>query len=100
MRRIGLPWSETLVRRTLVGAGSAVLAARLALQFGVACMCNGGTHHAHRDHGSGEGSRSGFGRNSHSTSAETVEITTARGASSQPWTQFAPPLLLRVHVAR
>ena len=54
MRQIGLPWSETLVRRTLIGTGSAVLAARLALQFGVACMCNGGTHHAHRDRGSGE----------------------------------------------
>lgn len=53
MRRIGLPWSETLVRRTLVGAGSAVLAARLATQYGVAVMCNGGTHHAHRDFGAG-----------------------------------------------
>jgi hypothetical protein len=53
MRRIGLPWSPTLVRRTLVGAGSAVLAARLALQLGVAVMCNGGTHHAHRDYGAG-----------------------------------------------
>jgi hypothetical protein len=60
MRWIGLPWSETLVRRTLIGTGSAVLAARLALHFGVACMCNGGTHHAHRDHGSGEGSMLGF----------------------------------------
>jgi acetoin utilization deacetylase AcuC-like enzyme len=54
MRRIGLPWSQELVQRTLVGTGSAVLAARLALSYGVAIMCNGGTHHAHRDHGSGE----------------------------------------------
>jgi acetoin utilization deacetylase AcuC-like enzyme len=54
MRRIGLPWSQALVQRTLVGTGSAVLAARLALSYGVAIMCNGGTHHAHRDHGSGE----------------------------------------------
>lgn len=53
MRRIGLPWSETLVRRTLIGTGSAVLAARLALQLGVAVMCNGGTHHAHRGFGAG-----------------------------------------------
>lgn len=53
MRRIGLPWSERLVRRTTLGVGSAVLAARLALQYGVAVMCNGGTHHAHRAHGSG-----------------------------------------------
>jgi hypothetical protein len=54
MRRIGLPWSEQLVQRTLVGTGSAVLAARLALSYGVAIMCNGGTHHAHRAHGSGK----------------------------------------------
>ncbi len=53
MRRIGLPWSPALVRRTLIGVGSAVLAARLALQLGVAIMCNGGTHHAHPGHGSG-----------------------------------------------
>lgn len=54
MREIGLPWSETLVKRTLIGTGSAIMAARLALQYGVACMCNGGTHHAHRDRGSGK----------------------------------------------
>lgn len=54
MRRIGLPWSQQLVQRTLIGTGSAVLAARLAVGgFGVAIMCNGGTHHAHRAHGSG-----------------------------------------------
>lgn len=41
------------MRRTLVGVGSAVLSARLALQFGVACMTNSGTHHAHPGHGSG-----------------------------------------------
>ena len=54
MRQIGLPWSETLVKRTLIGTGSAIMAARLALQYGVACMCNGGTHHAYRDGGSGD----------------------------------------------
>ena len=53
MRRIGLAWSRDLVRRTLAGVGSVVLAARLALQFGVACTTNGGTHHAHHAHGSG-----------------------------------------------
>jgi len=53
MRRIGLPWSPALVQRTLIGVGSAIMAARLALQYGVACMCNGGTHHSHKDHGSG-----------------------------------------------
>lgn len=54
MRRIGLPWSQQLVNRTLIGTGSAVLAARLAVSYGLAIMCNGGTHHAHRDHGTGE----------------------------------------------
>jgi hypothetical protein len=53
MKLIGLPWSQALVQRTLIGTGSAVLAARLALQYGVAAMTNGGTHHAHRGHGSG-----------------------------------------------
>eukprot|EP00775_Hariotina_reticulata_P012475 gene12475-12609_t len=53
MRRIGLPWSQKLVQRTLIGTGSAILAARLALQFGIACMTNGGTHHAHKGHGAG-----------------------------------------------
>lgn len=53
MRRIGLPWSQALVQRTLIGTGSAILAGRLALSYGLACMTNGGTHHAHRSHGSG-----------------------------------------------
>jgi hypothetical protein len=44
---------QSLVQRTLIGTGSAILAARLALQFGIACMTNGGTHHAHKDHGTG-----------------------------------------------
>ena len=53
MRRIGLPWSPELVRRTLAGVGACVLAARLATQLGLAVTTNGGTHHAHRDRGSG-----------------------------------------------
>jgi len=53
MRCIGLPWSKELVTRTLIGTGSAILASRLALDLGIAVMCNGGTHHAHSGHGSG-----------------------------------------------
>ena len=54
MKRIGLPWSPELVRRTLIGVGSAIKAARHAVeQNTITCMTNGGTHHAHRDHGSG-----------------------------------------------
>lgn len=53
MRRIGLPWSEALTVRTRAAVGGTVLTARLALEHGVACSTAGGTHHAHRDFGSG-----------------------------------------------
>lgn len=53
MRRIGLPWSEHLVRRTHATMGGAVAAARAALEFGLSGQLAGGTHHAHRDFGSG-----------------------------------------------
>jgi len=54
MRKIGLPWSPELVQRTLIGVGSAIEAARYAVEHqSIAVMCNGGTHHAHADHGSG-----------------------------------------------
>ncbi len=53
LRRIGLPWTVALVRRTLTAAGGTLLAARLALQYGIACNSGGGTHHAFPDFGSG-----------------------------------------------
>ncbi|RME64211.1 MAG: histone deacetylase, partial [Caldilineae bacterium] len=53
MRRIGFPWSPALVTRTCAAVGGTILAARLALSHGVACSTAGGTHHAHRDWGSG-----------------------------------------------
>ena len=53
MRRIGLPWTEPLVRRTTIGVGAALMAVRLAMQFGIATMCSGGTHHAGPDFGGG-----------------------------------------------
>lgn len=52
-RRIGLPATAPLVRRTWLAVGGTVLSARLALQSGVACHLAGGTHHAFSDHGSG-----------------------------------------------
>jgi acetoin utilization deacetylase AcuC-like enzyme len=52
-RRVGLPWSQGLVDRTLTAPNGTLLTARLALQYGVACHLAGGTHHAHRDFGSG-----------------------------------------------
>lgn len=53
IRRMGLPWSEGLVRRTLISPNGTLLAARLALQHGIASHLAGGTHHAHRDFASG-----------------------------------------------
>ena len=53
MRRIGLPWSDTLVRRSRATVGGAMSAARSALEHGVSGQLAGGTHHAHRDFGSG-----------------------------------------------
>ncbi|MEA5466325.1 histone deacetylase family protein [Leptothoe sp. PORK10 BA2] len=52
-RRIGLPWSEGLVRRTCTAVGGTILTAKLALNHGLACNTAGGTHHAFPGHGSG-----------------------------------------------
>ncbi|WP_165311911.1 histone deacetylase family protein [Vibrio ziniensis] len=53
MRRIGFPWSEALIERTLLSAGGTCLTAELALKHGRALHLSGGYHHAHRDFGSG-----------------------------------------------
>lgn len=53
VRRIGIPWSETLVRRSRATVGGAMAAARHALDHGVSGQLAGGTHHAHREFGSG-----------------------------------------------
>ena len=53
LRRIGLPWSEGLTRRTRRAVGGTLLTARLALRHGLACNAAGGTHHAHPGFGSG-----------------------------------------------
>jgi acetoin utilization deacetylase AcuC-like enzyme len=53
IRRIGLPWSEGLVRRTITAVGGTIRTASLALEHGLACNLAGGTHHAHRGFGSG-----------------------------------------------
>jgi len=52
-RRIGLPWSQALVKRTCTAVGGTLLTAQLALQYGLACNTAGGTHHAFFDYGSG-----------------------------------------------
>lgn len=53
VRRMGLPWSEALLRRTLISPNGTLLTAKLALNRGIACHLAGGTHHAHRDFASG-----------------------------------------------
>jgi len=52
-RRIGLPATQPLVRRSWLAVGGTVLTARLALEHGLACHLAGGTHHAFADYGSG-----------------------------------------------
>jgi acetoin utilization deacetylase AcuC-like enzyme len=52
-RRIGLPATPALVRRSWLAVGGTVLTARLALRHGLACHLAGGTHHAFAATGSG-----------------------------------------------
>ena len=53
MRRIGFPWSQALIDRTLMSAGGTRLTAEKALEHGLAIHLSGGYHHAHYDFGSG-----------------------------------------------
>ncbi|MCL1113500.1 histone deacetylase [Shewanella basaltis] len=52
-RRIGFPWSQDLVTRTLHAVNGTVLCSQLALAYGFAVHLTGGYHHAHYDFGSG-----------------------------------------------
>lgn len=51
VRKLGLPWSEGLVTRARAAAFGTVMAARAALEHGIAGNLAGGTHHAFRDRG-------------------------------------------------
>lgn len=53
MRKIGFPWSEGLVKRTLASVGGTLAATREALATGWGGNLAGGTHHAFRAEGSG-----------------------------------------------
>lgn len=53
VRRLGLPWSPELVRRARAALAGTVLAARAALEHGIAGNLAGGTHHAFRDRAEG-----------------------------------------------
>ncbi len=52
-RRIGLPHTPAVARRARLSAAGTMLAARLALEHGVACNAAGGSHHAGPDGGAG-----------------------------------------------
>jgi acetoin utilization deacetylase AcuC-like enzyme len=52
-RRLGLPWSDALWQRSRLASAGTLLAARTALDQGLAANLAGGTHHAFADHGEG-----------------------------------------------
>ena len=52
-RRMGLPWSKALVRRSRLATQGTLNAALMALEDGVAGNLAGGTHHAFADRGEG-----------------------------------------------
>ena len=53
VRKLGLPWSESLVRRSFHAISGTINAARVALESGIASNLAGGTHHAFPDRGEG-----------------------------------------------
>ncbi|NQZ01153.1 MAG: histone deacetylase [Bdellovibrionales bacterium] len=53
MRRIGFPWSEFYVKRCRATVGGAIASLKSAIEHGLSGQLAGGTHHAHRDFGSG-----------------------------------------------
>ena len=53
IRRLGLPWSKALVRRSFLATSGTMGAARAALEAGAASNLAGGTHHAFPDRGEG-----------------------------------------------
>ena len=53
VRKIGFPWSEGMVERSLRSCGATLAATRAAATEGRAVYLAGGTHHAHRAEGSG-----------------------------------------------
>ncbi len=53
IRRLGLPWSESLVRRSFYAVGGTIAAALHSLTEGYASNLAGGTHHSFADRGEG-----------------------------------------------
>jgi len=53
IRRLGLPWSESLVRRSFYAVGGTISAALHAFEDGYCSNLAGGTHHSFADRGEG-----------------------------------------------
>lgn len=53
IKRIGFPWSPSMVERSRRSSGATLAASRQALTDGIAINMAGGTHHAMRDAGEG-----------------------------------------------
>lgn len=53
VKRIGLPQTEQVIRRSRLAAAGSLLAARTAFETGIACNAAGGSHHARFEHGAG-----------------------------------------------
>lgn len=52
-KAIGFPVDERVARRARAATSGTILAARMALEGGIACNTAGGSHHARRAHGAG-----------------------------------------------
>ena len=53
IRRLGLPWSQSLVTRSFFAVGGTIAAARTAIELGCGSNLAGGTHHSFADRGEG-----------------------------------------------
>jgi len=53
VKKIGFPLVDSVVQRSLVATGGTVLAAKLAINYGIACNTAGGSHHANYNCGAG-----------------------------------------------
>jgi acetoin utilization deacetylase AcuC-like enzyme len=53
IRRLGLPWSNSLVQRSFYAVGGTIAASLVALEAGYSSNLAGGTHHAFADRGEG-----------------------------------------------
>ena len=53
IRKLGLPWSRSLVQRSFHAISGTINAAKLAINTGISSNLAGGTHHAYPDRGEG-----------------------------------------------